>query len=106
MCMYLILTNLFFAVLEAFASSGTSTRERTVAMGSSLKLPCTPPTSYPKPDIFWAVIEDDETFIPVDLDGRVSMDPDGSLQIIDSIHSVFLDDMLTTNRETFLHDFM
>ena len=62
-------------MLEPFAS--VSDRYHEVTLGQSLELPCTPPTSYPKPDIFWATVAIDETFVPVDLDARVSMDPDG-----------------------------
>ena len=46
-------------------------------IGESLTLGCTPPLSFPTPDIFWATISEGERFTPIDLDSRVTMDPIG-----------------------------
>lgn len=73
-------TNLRLGVLEAFPKR--SVRRNYPQIGSSLTLRCTPPTSFPHPNIFWAVITADNRFSPVDYTDRVTIDPIGNLHFV------------------------
>ncbi len=64
-----------FPVLEAFPASSTKYHYPTLGHPETLK--CIPPRSYPPADIFWATISDGEGLIPIDLDDRLTMDPEG-----------------------------
>ena len=62
--------------LESFISSTVPTHRP--QLGDSLTLPCIPPKSYPKPEIFWATIQPGTGFDPIDLTDRVTIDPEGT----------------------------
>ena len=66
------------AVLEPFPSARRT--HNTPEIGSSLTLRCTPPTCFPHPKIFWAVITSDNRFSPVDYSERVTIDPIGTVR--------------------------
>ena len=63
------------AVLEAFPQK--SVKINRPQIGSSLTLRCTPPTSFPHAEIFWAMSIYGMRFQPVDYTDRVTIDPIG-----------------------------
>ncbi|CAD5115432.1 DgyrCDS4407 [Dimorphilus gyrociliatus] len=67
------------AILHAFDSK--LPRTLYPRLGAPLKLSCTPPRSYPKADIFWALVSENDFFVPIELTQRITMDPDGNLYI-------------------------
>lgn len=72
--------NLRQAYLEPFIT--TSTINHRPRLGASLTLRCIPPKSFPKADVFWATIVAGQTFTPIDLTDRLTMDPEGNLHIV------------------------
>jgi hypothetical protein len=68
------------SVLEPFGPK--TTRTYSPRLGASLTLPCTPPRSYPQPDIFWAMTGFGGDFIPVDPTDRITIDPEGKGQTL------------------------
>lgn len=72
-----IKVDLRIAVLDSFTS--VTTRRHTPALGTALTLHCDRPTSFPNPEVFWAVLVNRESYLPVSLSDRVSMDPEGHL---------------------------
>ena len=67
----------FLVVLEPFTPAPVvDHKER---QGHPLTLNCIPPRSYPKADIFWATIVNNDRFEPIDLTDRVTMDPEGEV---------------------------
>ena len=77
--------DLRMAILEAFPAASTSYIYP--ILGHDATLRCIPPRSYPPADIFWATIADGEGLIPIDLDDRVTMDPEGNLHFVNVISS-------------------
>ena len=47
-------------------------------LGDSLTLSCTPPRSFPKPEIFWATIQPGSGIKSINLTDRVTIDPKGT----------------------------
>ena len=71
---------MFCIVLEHFKSK--SPIRNNPRIGSSLTLTCTPPTSFPHAEIYWAVITADNRFSPIDYTDRVTQDPIGRVCIL------------------------
>lgn len=67
------------AILDSFSYKSPVTKYP--RLGEPLTLSCTPPRSYPKPDIFWALVEEQTGFFTIELSQRITMDPDGNLYI-------------------------
>jgi len=73
------------AVLEPFPVG--KTRTHSPYLGQRLTLSCTPPRSYPQPDIFWATTGTDGSFTPVDPTARITIDPEGKLHFANIIEA-------------------
>jgi len=78
-----IKTNLRVAYLDPFPVVGI--KYMYPQLGSSLTLKCTRPRSYPQPNMFWAVVAADSRFYPIYLTDRITMDPEGNLQLANVI---------------------
>ena len=65
----------FISVLESFPNNRP--REYFPQLGQSLTLSCTRPASFPEPEVFWAVVVADQSYTPVSLSDRISIDPEG-----------------------------
>ena len=66
---------LSFLDLESFDMGPVRTLQP--KMGYPAFFTCNPPSSFPSPAIFWAVIDPGLGFSPVDLTDRITMDHEG-----------------------------
>ena len=70
-------TLLMCVVLEPFPDKRRTTNRPHI--GNSLTLKCTPPYSFPHPNIFWAIVTSANRLEPVDYTNRVTIDPIGTV---------------------------
>jgi len=75
-----VFTNLRQGILEPFPTNNPKVNYPT--LGSSLTLRCIPPRSFPKANVFWVLITNDNRFMPIDYSDRVTQDPIGNLQFV------------------------
>ncbi|CAD5112695.1 DgyrCDS1917 [Dimorphilus gyrociliatus] len=96
--------SLRMAVLESFTSKKIKTYQGKI--GAEVKLLCIAPRSYPAPEIFWVhKWHKNNSVVPVILNRRIAMDPDGNLYVLAVAEEDFIDGKVwaCAVRNKFLH---